>query len=47
MHEKEKRVDIPFRLLVYFRTTIDSVAMEDLLTKYCEVWDVVFLVDKV
>jgi hypothetical protein len=41
-----KRADIPFRLLVYFKTSIDDAVIEELLSQYSDVWDVVFLVDK-
>jgi hypothetical protein len=43
---KEMRADIPFRLLVYFKKSIDDATMEALLTQHSEVWDVVFLVEK-
>jgi hypothetical protein len=43
---KDMRADIPFRLLIYFKTSIDNTVMEDLLTRYSDFWDVVFLVDK-
>jgi hypothetical protein len=43
---KEMKSDIPFRLLVYFKKSIDDAVMEGLLTQYLEVWDVVFLVQK-
>jgi hypothetical protein len=35
----------PFRLLVYFNTSIDNVAMERKLNEYSGYWDVVYIVN--
>jgi hypothetical protein len=40
------RTDKPFRLLVYFKTPKALDGVMDLLTRYIDFWDAVFLVDK-
>lgn len=46
MGSQDRIEGVPFRLLVYFKRSIETSMMENLLTRYYNVWDAVFLVNE-